>query len=666
MKTFNEPPLPSGEGKGEGLISLKDLAVATNPDNWELEYAAIRQRAKRGKYNSYKIIGGKGFVNKNDIAIAENIRFILQDNVNTNCHSGLDPESKSLHIIDNNSELSGKQLQIALSRAGVIKNYLEFAERADNNTIATKHKFVNAYNHKAFPALHEITGNISFKTIERWKKAYLESNKDYRVLAPQYKMKKASSVTPAESEVLTRLFLNPNQPLISEVVRNAMNIFTAKRFENIKSANTYRRYLLDWKKEHYADYIFFREGEKALDDKVLPYLERDYNKISVGDIIVADGHILNFEIINPYTGKPKRMMMVLFYDMKSSFPLGWDIAPTENTITIAIALRRSILRLGKFPRIIYLDNGRAFGAKFFNGIDFKTSGITGLFERLGAKIITAIPYHGQSKTIERFFRTFSEIERMMPSYSGTSIELKPAHMNRGEKLHMKLHEKMMHGTSLDITAAHKAIAWWFDRYAERPQQDGHLKGIRPLDVFDEGKGPGIDKAQLVHLMMSQEIKSLGRNGIRMFGTSYWNEALFGKEWDNVLVRYDLIENDSIFVYDESGEFICEAKRIDKVHPAAGILGTEEDVKLLHEQLERKQSLKKLIVGDAKKFLAEEVYPEVKKQFNEINVIQLNEEQKQIEAPKQKSKKTKNIFDGLKLEDKSEKEKPNYFSNIAEG
>ena len=569
-------------------------------------------------------------------------------------------------VIEN--ELSPKQLEVALARVDLLNVYSKFVARSGITRLKAKRNFVALFNSNAFPELLNKIGKLSFKTIERWKKIYFENNKDYRCLAPQYKIKKTTSITLAESEILTRLFLNPNQPLISEVIRSAQDIFIARRFENVKSVNTYRRYLLDWKKEHYADYVFFREGEKALDDKVIPYLERDYDRIQVGDIIVADGHVLNFEIINPYTGKPKRMMMVLFFDMKSSFPLGWDISPTENTMTIAIALRRSILRLGKFPRIVYLDNGRAFGAKFFNGVDFKTSGITGLFERLGAKVITATPYHGQSKTIERFFRTFSELERMVPTYSGTSIELKPARMNRGEKLHMKLHEKMMHGTSLDIFTAHKAVAWWFDRYAERAQQDGHLKGMRPLDLFETGKGPGIDRAQLIHLMMTQEVKSIARNGIRMFGTSYWNESLFGKEWDEVTVRYDLLENDSIFVYDSAGEFICEAKRIDKVHPAAGILGTEEDVKLLHDQLERKQSLKKLIVGDAKQFLADEVYPAVQKQFNEINIVPIadSEAPSLIEAPKKKTKKTSSVFDDVKFEDKPEENKTDYFSNIAEG
>ena len=47
-----------------------------------------------------------------------------------------------------------------------------------------------------------------------------------------------------------------------------------------------------------------RDGEKALSDKVEPYIKRDASLLEVGDILVADGHVLNFNVINPFTGKP--------------------------------------------------------------------------------------------------------------------------------------------------------------------------------------------------------------------------------------------------------------------------------------------------------------------------------------------------------------------------
>lgn len=606
------------------MISLKELARLTNEFEFQKEYNAIRQRARRAKYSTYQKINGEGFVSINDPLIPEDVKLKLTRSVTLSAcdesQENRQPTAGNIH------ELSEKQSEIALARVDLLKAYLEFSDKIKNekgSLLSAKHRFIILYNNKAFPVLFEKLGRTTFKTVERWKADYEKSGKDYRVLAPKYKTNRPSSVPPEQSEILIKLYLNPNKPLVSEVVRIALDMFRMKNHPRILSEHTYRRFIERWVAEHYAHSVFYREGQHALDDKVLPFIERDYNRIEVGDIIVADGHTLNFEIINPFTGKPKRMTMVLFFDMKSNFPLGWEISPTENILSIAVAFRRSILRLGKFPKVVYLDNGRAFGAKYFNGVDFNEAGITGLFERIGTKVITAIPYHAQSKTVERFFKSFAEIERLLPTYTGTSIELQPPRLNRGEKLHTKLYDKMMHGTSLSIAQAHQAVAWWFDRYAERIQLDGHLKGQRPVELFESGKGPGVDKKELLYLMMSEKITTIYRNGIKILGTSYWNEALFGLRKD-VIVKYDLIENDSIYIYDSQGKFLCEALRVDKIHPAAGILGNEKDVQLLEEQLQKKAELRKSVESDARQFLTEEIYPTMQKQLDNYNIIRLDQ------------------------------------------
>ncbi|NMB83028.1 MAG: transposase [Ignavibacteria bacterium] len=605
------------------MISLKELARLTDEFEYQKEYNAIRQRVRRGKYLTYKKINGEGFVSINDPLIPDTIKIKFKSH--PELAEGRDETQSQTQSQTLYHELSQKQTDIALARVDLLKAYLEFADRMKEekgSILIAKHRFIELYNSKTFPILFEKLGKTTFKTLERWKTDYEKSGRDYRVLAPKYKTDRPSCVPPEQSEILIKLYLNPNKPLVSEVVRMAMDIFLMKNHKTILSAHTYRRFIERWAKEHYAHSVFYREGHHALDDKVLPFIERDYNRIEVGDIIVADGHILNFEIINPFTGKPKRMMMILFFDMKSNFPLGWEISPTENVLSIAVAFRRSVLRLGKYPKVVYLDNGRAFGAKYFNGIDFNEAGITGLFERIGTKVITAIPYHAQSKTVERFFKSFAEIERLLPTYTGTSIELQPPRLNRGEKLHTKLYDKIMHGTSLSIAQAHQAVAWWFDRYAERIQQDGHLKGLSPNEIFEAGKGPGVDKKELLYLMMSEKITTIYRNGIKILGTSYWNEALFGLRKD-VIVRFDLIETDSIFVYDTNGKFICEALRVDKVHPAAGILGDENDIKLLEEQLQKKADLRKSVESDARQFLTEEIYPTMQKQLDNYNIIRID-------------------------------------------
>jgi len=358
-----------------------------------------------------------------------------------------------------------------------------------------------------------------------------------------------------------------------------------------------------------------REGDKGLNDKCMFWTERDYDMIGVGDILVADGHILNFTIINPWTGKAQRMMLVLFFDMKSSMPCGWEIMPTENTASISAALRRSIIRLGKVPKIVYLDNGRAFKGQYFTGTDFDQTELPGLYGRLGIKLIVAKPYHGQSKTIERFFKTFGELERMSPSFVGTAIDTKPAHLNRGEKLHRRINDQITQGYVPSLIDSHRAIAAWFDHYAARPQgPNSHLAGICPLEVFEAGRGPGVDPEALRILMMKKEERQIYGRGVKVYdkGDWYYHPALYGRK-HKVYVRFDLQERDTVLIYDQrTDEFICEAERAANVHPAASILGSEKDVAVLTQQLEMAGSLRKKTVSHARAMASEIVIPEAQR------------------------------------------------------
>jgi hypothetical protein len=56
--------------------------------------------------------------------------------------------------------------------------------------------------------------------------------------------------------------------------------------EEIPSAITFRRYAEHFKKNNFDKWILMRKGEKALEEQVLPYIERDFSQINVGDILV--------------------------------------------------------------------------------------------------------------------------------------------------------------------------------------------------------------------------------------------------------------------------------------------------------------------------------------------------------------------------------------------
>ncbi|BAH74940.1 Mu transposase C-terminal domain-containing protein [Solidesulfovibrio magneticus] len=517
---------------------------------------------------------------------------------------------EGVHLPADSSEtpLTEAQRRKALAKADLVRLYIDALAKASNKGRA-REEFIAAYTAGVWPAIREVLGDVSWKSVERWKLAMRRTGSVLKLADTRGGVRVEPVVTERHAQILLALARHPNKPRLAEVCRMAREAFKAAGLPDCADITLYR-YLKKWMTLNYGEWVYARQGKKAWNDLCCPFIERDYSRIGVGDILVADGHALNFEILDPETGKGARMELVLWFDMASSYPLGWEILPTENTQAIASALRRACLRLGKFPKVAYLDNGKAFRSKFFNGVDLSQSGLGGVFQELGVAPLFAWPYHGQSKTIERFFRTFGELERWIPSYVGTSIESKPPRLMRGEKLHRKVYEASG-GRPLTLEEAHTAIATWFDAYAERPQR-GHLGGKSPAEAFAAGMGPGLTDAELVRLrlcMLSKAVRTIDRNGVSLFGTYYRHPFLHSLRHP-VLVRFDDQDRRSVLIYDQSGKnLICEATPAPKVHPAARLLGTAEDQAALTQEIAYKKALENQVTANAREFLNSVVLPE---------------------------------------------------------
>ena len=182
-----------------------------------------------------------------------------------------------------------------------------------------------------------------------------------------------------------------------------------------------------------------------------------------------------------------------------------------------------------------------------------------------------------------------ELEELTPSYTGWDIAHKPARLHRNEKLHRRLHEKLGR-RPLTLEETYEWLAYWFELYASRPQATTHLRGRTPGEVFEEGRGPGVDMERLTLMMLQKEVRTISKDGIRLDGRLFWHEALFNRRHP-VLVRYDWqLSPYTVLVYDLEGHRLCEAR--DRyhygiaagIHPAARVLGTAEQQQDLTEAL----------------------------------------------------------------------------------
>ena len=477
------------------------------------------------------------------------------------------------------------QKKLALAKYDLIKKWDEFRKGKKNKTIAGK-DFLDAYNNNCIcEELFNVIGKVAIGTIYEWHKKLRNYNDDWHCLINNYtfgeKTKKTLMKPEEESELLKNL-LHPNQLNIGKAIKLTKLALKERGFKNLCCDLTYRRFANNYKNEHYNTWIEAREGNKALHDKVLPYITRDVSKLKVGDVIVGDGHRLSFFIKHPYTGKPIRPMMVAYQDWKSGGFVGFEIMLEENTQCIASALRNAIINLGKVPKFVYQDNGKAFKAKYF--ID---NGLSGLFTNLGIQPVYAKPYNAKAKPIERLFRELQDsCEVLLPSYSGTSIIKKPAQLKRNEKLHKAIYKTNI-PTLEQVT---NFIKNWLIKY-HYEQPCPHIKGQTIGEVLESGKGTAVNLETLDDLMMAREIKKIYRNGILFLKNNYYDEALFGYKKE-VIIKYSLFNLSSIKVYKLNGEFLCEAKRVESIHPLANYLGEAKDIEDLKQKTKIKKQLEK--------------------------------------------------------------------------
>ena len=520
--------------------------------------------------------------------------------------------------------------QIALARLDIVHKWLEFRKKSQNK-LKADYDFVKLHN-TSNSHLFDILGKISRGSLHRWF-AMLNGTEDYTKLLPQYKYSTVREyrtvLNDEEIKLFMGLLLHPNRISIGKAIALTKYKLKEQGQSFIPADITFRRYAKWFKNNNYDKWILARDGEKALSDKVEPYIKRDASLLEVGDILVADGHKLAFQVINPFTGKSCRATLVGFLDWKSTALVGYEIMLEENTQCIASALRNAIINLDMIPKIVYQDNGRAFRAKYFtDDKGFTELGFQGLYSKLGIETVFARPYNARAKVIERFFKELQEgFEKLLPSYIGSSIQNKPAYKMRNEKLHRSWHNEFI--PTIEETI--KMIDMWLNFKNSQPCPNAPDKTI--AEVLSERKRQNIDINTLDDLMLATEVKTIQRNGIRFLNCDYFDERLYGFK-SKVLIKYNLFDLTNIKVYTPKGEYLCTAKRVTETHPMAKLLGDVKDYEDYKQKIVRQRQLKKKTVESVKKYL----------QYKDIKLLETQIEPTEIQMPfKEDSKRVQTLF-----------------------
>ena len=293
----------------------------------------------------------------------------------------------------------------------------------------------------------------------------------------------------------------------------------------------------------------YREGEKAFND-ALPYMERDKSSINSNDIWFSDHHTLDlFAKQNNGKGRPFRPTLTVYFDARSNKVMSFVIRKEPpNSVVVKQALKLAIESYG-VPKELYFDNGKDYRSRHFN-VEYPYS----ITKALGMKIIHAKPYHGQSKTCERFFRIVTErFAKLFYTYCSSDNKSRPEQMRISNDAIMQI------APTLDEVINEFVIT--LKEYNATPSSGGFMDGKCPNEVYADnlnGKMK-INQEALDMLFTTVNERTVHKNGVSIWNNHYYDSALIPYFGKRVIVRNNPENIDKIYIFNMEGGFICTAK-----------------------------------------------------------------------------------------------------------
>jgi len=422
------------------------------------------------------------------------------------------------------------------------------------------------------PELRKLKGPRQERALRDWLNIYYDTKFDmYALIHKSKSTRKERKITFHEQQYLLNKLLSPNRIKIGSAIVNLKQMAGVGAIDSTTNERTLRRWCEEWAETHPAEWHQARDGSKYVSERIIKSIRRDDSILKVGQVWVADGHTLSFDIFNPLTGRSQRMTMIMVMDWASRYPVGASLAFTEDSQHILTAFRNAFIHCGQIadnnsgnlavlPEYVYLDNGKAFRSKLFqekwedHDLDKELGGI---FPRLDIGVKFAESYNAKAKIIERFFKTFQEqFERFISTFRGACIADKPATLMRNEKWAKKLYT----GTPPTIEETMQMIAFYV-RYCYGETPHGSLKRKTPYEVFSSARIPEerqIEVSKLNFLMMAMERKNIRSEGIRLNKMIYWHQKLIDYVGQPCIIRYDFSDARWILVYDKHDIFVCQA------------------------------------------------------------------------------------------------------------
>jgi hypothetical protein len=428
---------------------------------------------------------------------------------------------------------------------------------------------------------------ISRPTIWRWKKKFADGG--MMALARGIRADKGSSrffaLYPAAAQLVASVYLKPYQT-VSRAYDNLLRDHQLLDIpvSDLPSYETVRSYLEALPP---SIAVLARKGERAYTERMSPYVQRGYEDVGANEIWVADHMIHDVEVRNDcFDGVPENAPMRLrfsgFIDMRTRKFVGYCWAPEGNSRVITTAVRRGIERYG-LPVTVYCDNGndykkvakgaRAVTAEWVEQ-EYQALSRTGVLQRLDIGVQYCMPYHPQSKLIERAFRTVHlKFDSLFPHYTTGNAYLRPDQTTVAMMQHRKLLKMDRGHESPLVPASHfirMATVWLEEDYNASHCHSGKGMDDRtPDQVFNElypveSRRPA-DPAVLAQLLWENQKRRVRECAITLNNRRYTaanpesSAALHLANETEVLICYDPHDMENAVIADLDGRPIAEVR-----------------------------------------------------------------------------------------------------------
>lgn len=373
------------------------------------------------------------------------------------------------------------------------------------------------------------------------------------------------SIPPKYQQYFKVLYLLSPKPNASQCYRETLAYARYNGEEDIlPSESVFRRFA---KSISCSEIALKRGGKIQYQNDVESHCLRDYSTILPNDYYVSDHHLMDvFVRYQDKNGKWRaaRPWGSYVMDVRTRKILAWYIRLESPNADIVLYVFGLAIEKYGVPKHVYLDNGKDYRAKdlFYTPSKNDEEKILGnLAQNLGIEPIFTLPYHGQSKNIERFFRTLEEsFGKMWRTYAGSDAKKRPEDLKHLDIMKYPTLEEFKKGHDEYIefynNSSHTGDAmegespnyWYYKLLAEHPEN--------PQKMVPK-------KSLLFYLLRVKGTRIIQQDGITFNNTFYdctASETYIGRE---VLARYSPMEPDVLYIFDTEDNYMFTAQKKKK-------------------------------------------------------------------------------------------------------